>query len=337
MIKKSNRMSLKNQYNQLIADRITLGRSKYQDKIADKEYIADCQKENIPIDRTKLMTKRNFYTASTAQEYVKTAVDYTKYARNCAGSTIQIDDPELLKYVPQYLDSKKEAGCTPKTLEKFRCQLSKIYEKDFSKLYHIDDTNYNSIKGRGTDDHWKFENHADDVKFWTACGVRKAEYRFMNQHDWNVLQKNDPQVYDIFLRKKSKLDNSCSNIQLLRTKKDNYYVVTACGKHGRTNRSLVRSQDVDYLKKEFSNPAKLEKHFREANKDHANVHACRRQYAQNLYKEYARPIEDLDQSDIYYTRDGTYRSFDRRALSCVARSLGHSQDRLYDVVHSYMR
>ena len=57
----------------------------------------------------------------------------------------------------------------------------------------------------------------------------------------------------------------------------------------------------------------------------ADIHACRREYAQRVYNSHARPIEEIPQSERYYCRNGSTAIYDRRAMLIASQALGHSR------------
>ena len=79
-----------------------------------------------------------------------------------------------------------------------------------------------------------------------------------------------------------------------------------------------------------------------------NEHALRAEYAAAIYHRYARPLDQLPLDrynkglDVWYSsqvyvcrRDMAGNHYDRHALGLVAVALGHSYDRVYDVVSHY--
>lgn len=59
---------------------------------------------------------------------------------------------------------------------------------------------------------------------------------------------------------------------------------------------------------------------------HMDVHGCRREYANALYRSLARPVGELAQKDIYVCRnDKRGVVYDRRAMLQVSRQLGHNR------------
>lgn len=58
---------------------------------------------------------------------------------------------------------------------------------------------------------------------------------------------------------------------------------------------------------------------------HADIHACRREYAQRIYSKYARPVESIPRSERYYCRGGSTAVFDRKAMLTASKALGHSR------------
>lgn len=57
----------------------------------------------------------------------------------------------------------------------------------------------------------------------------------------------------------------------------------------------------------------------------ADIHACRREYAQRVYNLYARPIDEIPRSERYYCRNGSTAVYDRRAMLIASQALGHSR------------
>ena len=57
----------------------------------------------------------------------------------------------------------------------------------------------------------------------------------------------------------------------------------------------------------------------------ADIHACRREYAQRVYYSHARPIEEIPRSERYYCRNGSTAIYDRRAMLIASQALGHSR------------
>lgn len=57
----------------------------------------------------------------------------------------------------------------------------------------------------------------------------------------------------------------------------------------------------------------------------ADIHACRREYAQKIYYKYARPVELIPKSERYYCRNGSGAVYDRRAMLIASLALGHSR------------
>ena len=66
----------------------------------------------------------------------------------------------------------------------------------------------------------------------------------------------------------------------------------------------------------------------------ADVHGYRGTYAQSLYRQYARPLDEIPRNERYYCRgDMKGKVLDKRALEIVSKNLGHN--RLDVVVNNY--
>ena len=69
---------------------------------------------------------------------------------------------------------------------------------------------------------------------------------------------------------------------------------------------------------------------------HLPIHKYRAQYATNLYKSLARPIEQVPMNERYYCRlDRAGDVFDKKAMAVVSKNLGHN--RLSVIAGHYLR
>ena len=342
----AKRKSLKQEIYDEIKDRIGFGRSKFDDKKSDRDYIQSLKDnsddEIVTIDPKNLKEKKYFYTKSTINEVQAEMTRFVRWVRQRENRRVPIASCE--NYIDEYLDMKRrdaEFGkISMKTVKKERTQLCKFYRLN-GEDYPLPRCSSNSMKGRVLDDpKWVPEEHSEQIKFWSACGVRKGELRYLTLKEVDKLLKKNSNNEEFCknLKKSANENGQISNLQLVHGRMKNgseaYFVKTLIAKHGKTNYNIVSKSNEDYLKNIFDNK-KFDEYYNPP--DHANVHACRRFYAQNLYKEVARNPYDLLPEERYITRDGTNRVFDREALSFVGENLGHGSGRLFDVVHSYLR
>lgn len=334
------KQSIKQQLRTLTDGREGFGRSKHDDKLKDKYYIASAGDD---FDKTQLLEKHFFYTRTTLNDCLATARNFVKWVNtetDLGGGRRLADVKEYGNFIENYINYLVEdTEKTPRTIAKVRSQLGKVWLVDTDGIA-IPRCRTESMKGRQADPHYNMSSpeHAAATKFYCATGARKNEYRMLNLNEQKKYIEQAKTQYGIDIKTR---DGMCPNV---------YPVIGESGlvekvlvlhaKHGKSNLSEILPEHREmvtnvYRGRNDKGQTKYIDMCKPA--DHCNVHACRRQYAQNLYKAFARDVTTLSAKDVYSTRDGTGRHYDKAALERVSESLGHRKNDLFDTVHNYMR
>lgn len=303
------------------------GRSKYEDKLTDKQYLKHCKDNEIEVDKLSLLHKNFFYSQSTYDQYIQKAVIYTKWLSNDLGHRPSFS--EQREHIEDYLDFRvnlaKNGDLSAGTVMAERTQLSKIYQVDLDHYNCPKRTG--ATKGRSHDRHWNNDNHREQMRFYEMTGFRKAEYTFLSEQRIAGYEKKTQQ------RLERDLHGRVCNLQ---PNYENGLITSITAlrcKHGKTNTAVVLPEHREAVTEIFSS-RKFEEYLDPS--DHCNVHACRRQYAQELYKKVTRDLSTLPESDLYRCRgENAGKVYDKQALDIVSNSLGHGNGRYYDVVHHY--
>ena len=248
----------------------------------------------------------------TMKSYVKACVAFGGYCRAEYGAkTIE----ECRQYIPAYMESRKELS--PYTRKLDAAALCKLFKSDQVDL-GITDTGSRSrdtrtrSRGEAVRDRHISENgiYANYIRWEKATGTRA--YKETTQVRGSDIRKT-PQGVIVHIE---------------------------CGKGGRSRDIPVMPKDVDFILeiKNRAGDGKILPHLtsgRTKIPSAADTHGYRREYAQELYKHYARPYDQIPKGDRYICRrDMAGQIFDRQALKIVTEALGHS--RLNEPVLSYL-
>lgn len=312
------------------------GRSKHQDKIADRNNAKD------NLDWSKVndsLTQRFYYRESTFEETCAKKRDVWRFANNTEGKRLSIEELNQSDYPERYLSHRKklaeEGKITARTLAKERSLIQKGFQRDMSHVEILPCTS-ESDKGRGKDRHWNWDNHTDEWDFYASVGARKGEYRYITPGELSDSAKKTLAKYN--LTAKTTLHGFISNlVPIYNAEKEVEKVIILKAKHGKCNVAEIIPQNRKLVTEAFDS-GRYSGYFNPS--DHCNVHAARRQYGQDLYQHIreTRPeLYDLPRHEKYYTRDGKHRQYDKIALARVSSSLGHGHDRHFNVVHNYLR
>lgn len=312
------------------------GRSKYNDKQVDKlahrELVAGEQ-----LDRAKDLQKRYFHTQATFDHCVDRAVDVMRFAK-AQNNGKRVPFSECKEYLDDYIAHQKKRAengeISPRTLASIRSQASKAFLVDLTHCPILPMTT-RSQKGRGSDKHWNWDNHKEQRQFYESIGARKNEYRELSIAEYEGYKKQFKEVTGQELKTRS-------NIQPIAFDKNGNVSMIAVvkAKHGKTNKSVIAPQDRAFVTEMFKN-GKYNEFYNPS--DHCNVHACRRAYAQKLYKLYydgwyGENGSRKGKEDWYICRgDAKGEKYEKHCIGQVSLSLGHMYYDHFDTIHNYMR
>lgn len=316
-------------------DRIGYGRSKHEDKLADKRLIKSLG-DDVQLDRSRLKEHYYFHNKKTFEACAAAATRCLKWLRESEKKSLspaEVTPEKCAKYLEHRKKEALTGTITARTLAKERSQIAKAYGYDLTDI-EVLPCQTESQKGRGKDPHWNPENHPREVEFWSLVGARKAEYHYLDESEKRTYGDRFERMYGV--RPPADLHGEVSNIQPL-FDPETGLIAAVCvlhGKHGKTNVSEIIPGNRERLTELWKEG--IDDYMYPAN--HANVHSCRRTYAQTMYAYYRRDLDSLSPEEKYYCR-GQYagRVYDRAAVARVAQSLGHAANDLYDTIHNYLR
>lgn len=329
--------SVREEVRQLCKDRRTYDGSKYNDK---KAFYA--QKKTLESQGKSIGNKydyapfSSFYSPKTYEKTVTEGVYFAQWLRDQNGGH-RVPVTESADKVPEYIDHLKKEGYAIGTIRKKVSYLSKVYCRDYVQEVEIPTKNSESTSmGRGPESpHYRHDSDRNRpaTAFYEAIGVRKNEYRNLPKNDYYARADKCEKLYGI---RPEPVKGCLSNlVPVYDAAGQVEKVVTLHAKHGKINCMPILPEDRDLVTKAFET-GKFVDYYSPS--DHAQTHAARREKAQRLYDSVARDLATLPRSETYHTsaKYGS-RVYDRAALAYVAEALGHGRQRLYDVVHCYMR
>lgn len=332
----SKKVNVYTEISRALAPRRAYGRSKVADKASDRERAEALSRVGKDFNKAESLVKSNFYTKATYQKCVNEGARFLRWVRAEEGRRVSFD--EAKNYIHDYLDSRvqlyQQGKLSAGYLMTERAQLSKIYMIDLDG-YKLPRREL-ATKGRENPekyDIWKSRN-PEQARFYESVGLRDFEYRFLALDESKIYRDKCINATGIEL-KRDELGR-CSNLQIAQRDSNGLCqsVVIAHGKHGKSRLSEILPQNREYVTHmldsgkayDFYSPG-----------SHVPTQAARREYAQSLYRHYARPIDSLPCEQVYCTRDGSGRMFDRQALERVSKSLGHGDGRYTTVINNYLR
>lgn len=319
------------------------------DKLTGMQAFGESKREAVAngTDRDKI------FSFNTYQTYWK----HTKYFIKW----IQEKHPECTtlksakKHVNEWLQTRVEQGLSAYTIQ--------TEAKALGKLYGIqpDDPEYfnppkreraNITRSRGDrvrDQHFSVANNDELIKFCQGTGLRRSELVALKGSD--LVTKEQIQKRIEALESKEGL-NPGEEKQLKMLQDANlfdveYFTYVRNGKGGRERLSPIVGKNAAQIIGRMKDTPKDAKVWQHVNSN-ADIHSYRSDYAVSIYKQYARPIEEIPfdrvnkgtgkkfQSEVYVCRkDESGKRLDKKAMLICSKALGHN--RIEVVANNYIR
>lgn len=231
------------------------------------------------------------YSHSTFENYYKESKLFVRWCQQRAD--VKTLD-ECKDYRLRYMQSQFEKGMSASTIKKRAAALGKLYGESILKQIETPDRKRIEItRSRNTvDEDARFRGRRyDDLKeFCRSTGLRRHEFAQLTPES---LRERDGRLYLVDIKGKGGRVRD----------------IPVCGDE-RVVREMMRDP-----KRSF---ARIDKNF--------DIHSYRADYAARVYKEHARPLDELERGEKYYLRrDMAGQVFDRQAMQECSYALGHSR------------
>lgn len=333
---KSRQLSLDQQVTQALERMQAFGQSKHKEK-----------REGDIRDK--------IFSVSTYRAYKKHCLYFVRWVKE------QYPEVTNLRQARRHMD--EWLTWRDGTMSAYTAQLE---AKALAKLYQIgqDDPDYHKPpvrhradikRSRGPavrDKNFNPDLHRDLIDFCTATGLRRAGMGRIRGCD--LWTREDIETRLVELLSVSEAERTPEQQSMIRVCQDTQifthneqYFVYVVEKGGRPRLSPIIGPHVEDVVERFRQTKPTDKVWPVVNSN-ADIHSYRAVYANSLYREYARPLDEIPydttnratghrfQSQVYVCRgDMAGKRFDRPALQVVEKALGHNS--LHTFVSNYFR
>lgn len=319
------------------------------DKLTGMQAFGESKREAVAngTDRDKI------FSFNTYQTYWK----HTKYFIKW----IQEKHPECTtlksakKHVNEWLQTRVDQGLSAYTVQ--------TEAKALGKLYGIqpDDPEYfnppkreraNITRSRGDrvrDQHFSVANNDELIKFCQGTGLRRSELVALKGSDL-VTKKQIQKKIEVLESKEGLNPGEEKQLKMLQDANMfdvEYFTYVRNGKGGRERLSPIVGKNAAQIIERMKDTPKDAKVWQHVNSN-ADIHSYRSDYAVTIYKQYARPIDEIlfdrvnkgtgkkFQSEVYVCRkDESGKKLDKKAMLICSKALGHN--RIEVVANNYIR
>lgn len=342
----------------------------------NKEYRKDL-KEQIYDKLTEMLragegtSKKEAIADGTDREKIFSYSTYESYYKHCKyfANYIQAQHPECTtlkasrKYVNEWLQSRVDnGGLNGKPLSAWTITLER---EALGKLYGIkpDDPNFFEAPKRHREDikrsrgdavrdrHFSTTNNDELIKFCRGTGCRRNVLEKLEGRDLFTMTQLKEEIEELE-RKEMLTDAEMKHLNVLKDavgqfSDQEYFIHHRKDKGGRERYAPIIGKNVNQIVERMKNTTPDEKVWQHVPVN-ADIHSYRGDYATDLYRLYARKIEDIPydrvnsgtgkryQSDVYTCRkDEAGKKLDKAAMMKASKALGHN--RLEVVANNYIR
>lgn len=241
------------------------------------------------------------YSSVTMDNYIDVCARFVKWASENHGCrTIE----EAEQYAGEYLQGRIDAGYSAWTIRLEASALNKLYQRDDNFGVALPERRREDItqhRNQSWKDDYDEEAHPEICNFCRSCGTRRHELAALTPEDvW--------------------LENGLAIVHVVQ------------GKGGR-ERHVTSLDDYPYQVAQQAAAEGKELIF-DAIPARAPIHEYRAQFANALYKQYARPLDEIPKKERYCCRKeraGTV--YDKKAMQIASTALGHNR---LDVMTHYL-
>ncbi len=279
---------------------------------------------------------------------VETYHTYWKHAKYFLG-WMKANHPEVKnldkakKYVGEWLQSRKDKKLSAWTIQTEEAALNKLFsiKKDDPDRFQPPQRRKDDItRSRGPkvrDKNFNEQKNAELVNFCKGCGFRRGILEKLRGSDLYDRTKVEAALESARKDNDKSMIKACTDALNTFPEKQ-YFILHYMDKGGKTRISPIVGPHMDKIIERMQNtrPGRL---VWEHVSSCCDVHSYRSDYATWLYKEYARPIEELKYENKIKCADGKYRSeiyicrgedkgkkLDRRAIGIISIALGHNRE-----------
>lgn len=298
---------------------------------------------------------QKIFSFNTYQSYWK----HTKYFL----SYIKEKHPECTtlksakKYVNEWLQARADQGLSAWTVQLEAKALGKLYgiNPEDENYFNPPKRNREDIKrsrgDRVRDKHFSVTNNDELIKFCKGTGLRRSELGMLKGGDLvtkEEIEREIAAIESVPVQERTPAEEKRLGVlQDTRLFDCRYYIHVRNGKGGRERVSPIVGKSAAQIVERIRNTPNDEKVWQHIHQS-ADIHGYRAEYATDIYRAHARPIEEIPydrvnkgtgrkfQSDVYTCRkDESGKKLDKKAMLICSKALGHN--RIEVVANNYIR
>lgn len=297
--------------------------------------------------------KEKIFSFSTYKTYWKHCKYFLEYIHQAHPEITTLK--KARPYISEWLQIRVDQGLSAWTVHTEAKALGKLYgitpeDPDYFVAPKRERANIKRSRTEAVrDKHFSVTNNSELIKFCRGVGARRAGLQRLKGKDLMTMEQIK---YEVTTLSKEGLLTSAESSRLSILKdamlfEDCHYFVYLKEKGGRERISPIVGPDKDVIVKRFQYKAPDEKVWQHIHSA-ADIHGYRADYAGEIYRMYARKIEEIPydrinkgtgrryQSEVYTCRkDEAKKKLDKKAMYLDSKALGHNRPEI--VANNYLR
>lgn len=321
------------------------------DKLTGMQAFGESKKEAV-----KNGTADNkIFSINTYKTYWKHTKYFVEYVKRNHPEVTNLK--QARQYIPEWLQSRVDQNLSAWTIQTEAKALGKLYgikqgDKDYFDCPKRERSNIKRSRTEtNTSKRFSKTNNAELIKFCQGTGARREGIQSMRGKDLVTKQQIERGIKKLedIAGKRELTEKEKGNLKMMketRLFKNEDHFVYVKEKGGRERLAPIIGPNKDQIIERFRNTPANDKVWQYVSKN-APIHTYRSDYANALYKEYARKIEDIPydvakktgrryQKDVYCCRkDEKGKKLDKKAMFIASKALGHN--RIAIIADNYLR
>lgn len=322
------------------------------DKLVSMQAFGESKKEAM-ISGT---IDKKIFSFSTYQTYWKHTKYFVNYMKKAHPEVTNLK--QARQYVPEWLQSRVDQKLSAWTIQTEAKALGKLFgikqgDKNYFSCPKRERANIKRSRvDTPNDKHFSKTNNAEFIKFCQGTGARRQGIQSMKGKDLVTKQQIEQGIKKLedLAEKRELTDKEKGYLDIMKDaqlfKNTDHYVYLK-EKGGRERLAPIIGPNKDQIVERIKNTPADEKVWQHVSKN-ADIHSYRADYANTIYKEYARKIEDIPydgvakgigrkyQKDVWHCKnDEKGKKLDKKAMFIASKALGHN--RIEVIANNYLR
>lgn len=322
------------------------------DKLTNMQAFGESKKDAIASGTAN----EKIFSFNTYKTYWKHTKYFISYVKKTYPETKNLK--QARQYVTEWLQSRVNQNLSAWTIQTEAKALGKLYgiqqgDKEYFECPKRERKNIKRSRGDAVRDrHFSKTNNDELIKFCQGTGARRQGIANMRGKDLMTRQQINRTIirYENMAAQRELTPREQGQLNILKDaqifEKSEYFVYLK-EKGGRERIAPIIGPNKDQIVARFRNTIPDDKVWQHVSTN-ADIHSYRADYANTIYREYARKIEDIPydsvnngtgkkyQKDVWHCRkDEKGKKLDKRAMEIASKALGHN--RIEVIANNYLR